>query len=102
MDDHAPRHTEPFRQAQDRLASLEGSHDGIDIHHYRIVHVAEYPTSAGAATVYNLAVEQDESYIAEGFVVHNCACSPLAYYRPEFQDAISRVADDILKTFGRF
>lgn len=37
-----------------------------------------------------------------GPVHPNCACSPLAYYRPEFKDAISRTADEILKTFGRF
>jgi hypothetical protein len=37
-----------------------------------------------------------------GPVHPNCACSPMALYRPEFKDAIGRVADDILKTFGRF
>ncbi len=28
-------------------------------------------------TLYNLSVEEDESYIAKGFVVHNCRCSLL-------------------------
>jgi hypothetical protein len=37
-----------------------------------------------------------------GPVHPNCACSPLAYYRPVFQDAISRVAEEVLKNFGRF
>jgi len=30
--------------------------------------------------VYNLSVDVDESYIANGFVVHNCACERIALY----------------------
>ena len=28
-------------------------------------------------TLYNLAVEEDESYIANGFVIHNCRCAAI-------------------------
>ena len=30
-------------------------------------------------TLYNLSVEEDESYIAKGVVVHNCRCIALPY-----------------------
>jgi len=31
-------------------------------------------------TFYNLSVSEDESYIAKGFVVHNCGCTRIPLY----------------------
>lgn len=33
--------------------------------------------------LYNFSVEEDESYIAKGFVVHNCQCDLIAVLKPE-------------------
>jgi len=35
---------------------------------------------ANEITLYNLSVQDDESYIAKGFVVHNCLCTMIAEY----------------------
>jgi len=32
-------------------------------------------------TLYNIAVDEDESYIAKGFVVHNCRCAWVPYVK---------------------
>ncbi len=40
----------------------------------------EYRSLKKKRTLYNFSVEEDESYIAKGIVVHNCRCIALPYY----------------------
>jgi hypothetical protein len=65
-----------------------------------------------SGTVYNFAVEEDESYIAEGFVVHNCVCttspadSDLSSFRgsQEMQDRAARGGrseSEYIRDFGQ-
>ena len=38
--------------------------------------------------VYNLGVDEDESYVANGIVVHNCRCRVIAITAPEVEREI--------------
>lgn len=51
--------------------------------------------------VYNIAVDEDESYVAAGRVVHNCTEGPLAVYDEKLVGSINRAADEILAAFNR-
>ena len=63
--------------------------------------VDRYPVRDRAAVpVFNLSVEQYESYIAEGRIVHNCTEGPLQYYEAGLVDAINEAADELSAIFG--
>jgi len=53
----------------------EGTKNLIDL---EIEKIEKYTTKRNQPT-YNLTVEEDESYIAKGIVVHNCRCISLPY-----------------------
>ena len=61
--------------------------------------------SAGTATVYNLAVEEDESYFANGAAVHNCQPHSVAGKRKGTADErwiwndIARIVDEVKPAF---
>lgn len=82
MRDRAPRGLVRFRELVHTLAGLVTNDDlGIRqddaIHsdvHYHAAPVTSSHRRAFDAEVFNFAVEEDESYVAAGFVVHNCAC----------------------------
>ena len=71
--------------------------DSIEMELSRVLlnHTGEYQTIAWpienikkwtlkrARMLYNLSVEEDESYIAKGMVVHNCRCIALPYLKKE-------------------
>ena len=42
---------------------------------------------SGVVHVFNFSVDEDESYVANGIVVHNCTCGPLLVYVGEQQHA---------------
>jgi len=45
--------------------------------------------------LYNFSVEEDESYIAKGFVVHNCRCDIIAVLRPE-KSVLTQAEKDVI------
>ena len=51
--------------------------------------------------VFNLSVAGDESYVAEGRVVHNCTEGPLQLYREDLVGAINEAAAELDSIFGR-
>jgi len=57
------------------LKNHSGEYEFIDV----TVSDVEFSTK-GEVALYNLSVDKDESYIAKGFVVHNCLC----YRYPQF------------------
>lgn len=62
------------------------------------VHVS---TTLRRTTVHNLSVMDDESYVAEGFVVHNCTCPPLLKWDAAVHDAVQDVAAELRSIYGR-
>jgi len=66
------------KQIERLLANHAGSWEFIDM---IICDVIKYTKKHVA--LYNLSVDQDESYIAKGFVVHNCLCDRDPVYFPE-------------------
>lgn len=60
--------------------------------HYRYAPVTSISRRTFNGQVYNLSVEDDESYICNGVVVHNCTCPPLMLYHPKWQGAIEQAA----------
>jgi len=59
-----------------------GTFNQVDIKIKKIEHLkmSKMP-NGGYKQIYNFAVEEDESYIARGFVVHNCRCIELYHTR---------------------
>lgn len=58
--------------------------------HIAIVPLASITRIKHEGAVYNFAVEEDESYVAEGIVVHNCRCS----WTPADEDLGERIGTD--------
>lgn len=61
-----------------------------------------------SCTVYNISVEQDESYVADGYVVHNCAAFSMAGRRDEqwgkpvpYSEKIVQRVDDLFDHYIR-
>ena len=48
--------------------------ESADHPRYSIVPVECITREGHGSVVYNISVEDDESYVAEGYIVHNCAC----------------------------
>ena len=46
---------------------------------WSIENIKKWTMKRGKMPLYNLSVEEDESYIAKGIVVHNCRCIALPY-----------------------
>lgn len=57
-----------FGRANPRRPQMPGS----QLPSNQVAHVSSVPFSGD---VYNLSVDEDESYIAQGFAVHNCLCT---------------------------
>lgn len=52
---------------------------------------------SGVVRVFNFSVADDESYVANGVVVHNCTCGPLLLYVGETQHrAVLNAVDEIV------
>ena len=98
-----PRNT---RSREPRLVKVDdhARRDVVSAIHagpHRTVVVDRYPVRDRAAVpVFNLSVEQYESYIAEGRIVHNCTEGPLQYYEAGLVDAINEAADELSAIFG--
>jgi len=64
-------------RVEDELARVVGNHTGeYNTIKQKVVSVKRF-VPAKNKNLYNLSVEEDESYIAKGFVVHNCRCLAL-------------------------
>lgn len=84
-DDAAAGHAESGGYRFDRLQLVEVSvNDSVSIkfdsschgcHPFEYSVIADVTSSPSPPQVYNLSVAGDESYIANGVVVHNCGCS---------------------------
>jgi len=57
----------------DEVQRLLANHAGE--YRFSPISIKVYKRYRKKVTVYNLSVEEDESYVARGFVVHNCRCT---------------------------
>lgn len=64
------------------------------------VEVRTLVQSSATVRVYNLSVQDDESFIAGGLVTHNCTCPPLLRWNPAVHDAVQDAAAEMRKIFG--
>jgi len=64
-----------IKQIQRLVKNHSGKYEFIEI---EVERVRRYRDAK--VTLYNLSVKEDESYIAKGFVVHNCCCTRIALY----------------------
>lgn len=53
------------------------------LHHIKVTRIEKKELSNSIRKLYNFSVEEDESYIVNGFVVHNCRCSLMELRRGE-------------------
>jgi very-short-patch-repair endonuclease len=61
-------------QVQDELLRVVGNHAGeYNFTGVEVLSVEKWKVKT-PRTLYNLTVEEDESYVVHGFVVHNCRC----------------------------
>ena len=71
------------KEVEDELARVLGNHTGeyetIDIE----IEKVERWVIKQNRTLFNLSVEEDESYMAKGIVVHNCRCMVLPTYEKQ-------------------
>ena len=66
-----------LQEVQDEIARISGNHAGTyDFCCLEIESVQKWNLQ-GSTTLYNLSVEEDESYLAKGIAVHNCRCVAL-------------------------
>lgn len=59
----------------------EGNFEQISVN---VVYVKKEENKKQCKTLYNFAVEEDESYVADGIVVHNCRCT-VNRYNPKYE-----------------
>lgn len=57
----------------------------------------KFSIPAGIATVYNISVEEDESYIADGAIVHNCQAFSLAGKKLGFNESRGTLFFDVAR-----
>ncbi len=66
---------------QEELSRILNNHEGnFQFMPVEVTKVKKWTARRGL-TLWNLTVEEDESYIAKGFVVHNCRCNLLPYIK---------------------
>jgi len=61
-------------EVQDELLRVVGNHEGNFSFLDMEVRKVEHWDVKKSRTLFNLSVDEDESYVANGFVVHNCRC----------------------------
>ncbi len=85
-------HSAHLRDQEIELAPLGHGH----LEH-RLVSVRASSTQALCTDrVFNISVDEDESYVAEGIVVHNCLCAGLLRFDPDVHERAQRRAARIL------
>ena len=58
----------------DKIERVLANHEGqYEFHSFEITEIKRKPPEV--RSLWNLSVEEDESYVAAGFVVHNCRCN---------------------------
>lgn len=68
-------------------ATAHSSSKSFFLEAYWVTPILRVTHEEGEGTVYNLSVEEDESYVAEGVIVHNCTiCGNKAATRGEYCD----------------
>jgi G:T-mismatch repair DNA endonuclease (very short patch repair protein) len=85
-----------LNEIEDELARVVGNHTGeyntLGMHVKKI----ERWKLKKARTLYNFSVDEDESYIAKGVVVHNCRCTTIPVRMgPEFKAKEFKNIDEI-------
>lgn len=80
------------------LGHIGAGHRGSIVH--LAVPVGDTKRKRHSGHVFNFSVHEDESYVANGVVVHNCTCGPLLLYVGERQhaavlDAVEKVMSQI-------
>lgn len=71
------------------LARLTANHD--DLYNFvevKIHQVEHWGINYRAKRLYNLSIEEDESYLAKGLVVHNCRCTLVPVVKEEYKSII--------------
>jgi len=86
------------KEVEEELARVLGNHTGeyetIDI---EIEKVKRWVIKRNR-TLYNLSVEEDESYMAKGIVVHNCRCMALPTMPIKDKKAVKKAAKKAAET----
>jgi len=57
------------------MANHKGEYEFLDVAVSKVEHYQKK-----TVRLYNLSVADDESYVAKGFVVHNCLCTRFGHY----------------------
>lgn len=96
----------------DRHAGVVVSDNGLDVKISNI-HGAPPSLPEGCSTVsvlakssepfngyvYNFSVEEDESYVCNGVVAHNCTCPPLMLWFPKQHERVMATVDAIMERY---
>ncbi|WP_412475385.1 phage minor head protein [Gordonia sp. LUNF6] len=86
----AARTTDGDRSLAVDESSDVGGSDGIEFHPTILPRtvVRYWVERADQVQLFNFAVDEDESYVANGIVVHNCRCTVLIYHDDALQDEL--------------
>lgn len=89
------------QEVKNELRRILANHDGeYSFMDYEIVKVNKWKTKGIRRQLYNFSVEEDESFIAKGFVVHNCRCTIIPLVASKYQLGISEYFAKAQGNFG--
>lgn len=89
-----------LNRVEAQLTRLISNHDGLySFMNAEIVKVRKWKCKT-RKQLFNFSVEEDESYIAKGFVVHNCRCILLPEVDPQYLKSWLNVYKDIVQKMG--
>lgn len=80
-EDIAEHGDKVYQELQNIFNNHEGNFEQISVN---VVYVKKEENKKQCKTLYNFAVEEDESYVADGIVVHNCRCT-VNRYNPKYE-----------------
>lgn len=86
-------------------ADLQHRHALVEVHPPDVLHhdvgarsaVQSLAFGHGRFVVHNFSVHEDESYVADGLVVHNCSCGPLLLYVDDLHDQMIAAVNRLLE-----
>lgn len=83
------------KMVYNELKRIFNNHSGkYKINKAKIVSIERVEKNTRCSKLYNISVDEDESYIADGIIVHNCRCT-INYKRPGY------LWDAILRAFNK-
>lgn len=93
IDDNAKILVHKCKNCNNKIIKMTNNHSGK--YEFKNIKITDIKISNRSVPTYNLSVEDDESYVYNGIVVHNCRCQWIPIIKTNFKEAKKQASENV-------